>query len=459
MKPFSADALCRVVTGKIAHGKNVAIHHGAYRLKQIKKKNTVLFTEHHLVNWTQLTHFFPIIIVTAWNYSKHEVPPHVTIIHVANTEVALWKFIRHYRSLFQLPVVAITGTAGKTTTKEMLKHIVMHDRNVTATQLSTNSRTAFFHYLLSIDESTQAAIFETAVGAPGDLMRAGAYFQPTIGIITNIGAHHLDHCKTLEGYIDAKSEMLDIIAQSGTLIVNGDDANTKTIDIQSFSGKCIYVGREPMHDFRASQISYSTSGMQFLLHHGGQQYRVDVPGFGEHQVYNALLAIAAATEMGVHIQQAIARLHTFRQLNKQLQLVEGLNGALILDDTWSINTTSLAAALAVLTNVANGKKRIAVIGTITDVGRWGMFIHQQAAELIHGEAVDILVTVGEHAKMIAEHVTRLGFRGQVHQFNNRILAYALLQELANPQTIILVKGDMYSKTMVELARQLRGQRI
>lgn len=455
MKPFSAEAMCRVVEGTIVHGKNVAIHHGAYRLKQIKQKNTALFTEHHLVNWAELERFYPLILVTTWRYTAHEVPPRVTIIQVDNTEVAHWKFIRHYRELFSLPVIAITGTAGKTTTKEMIKSIASYDKNVTATQLSTNSRTAFFHYLLSIEDDTEVAIFETAVGAPGDLMRAGAYFQPTIGIITNIGAHHLDHCRTLEGYIDAKSEMLDIIVRGGTLLLNEDDPNTKKIMLSNFHGKCIKVGKSATADFQATQVKYRLDGMQFTLRHQEKRYVVEVPGYGEHQVYNALLAIAAAVEIGIPIEEAIARLRTYRQLNKQLQLVEGLNGALVLDDTWSITTTSLAAALNVLTNLANGRKRIAVIGTITDVGRWGRYIHEQAAALIFNEGVEVLVTVGEHAKIIAEHVIHLGFNGQVHRFNNSILAFDLLKKLASPDTIILVKGDMYSQTMFDLARKLR----
>ena len=102
----------------------------------------------------------------------------------------------------------------------MIKHILSADRKVTATSLTSNSRTANLQYLLSIEEETEAAIFETAVGSPGDVLNAGEYFKPTIGIITNIGAHHLNYCKTLEGYIEAKGEMLKIVNPTGVLIIN-----------------------------------------------------------------------------------------------------------------------------------------------------------------------------------------------------------------------------------------------
>ena len=457
MKPISAIQLATIVSGNIVHGQSVNIHHGAYRVKQIKKKNTALFIEGHVVNWKELAPFFPIVLVTEWRYSKYELPPQVTVIQVTSSYEALWEFIHYYRSQFQLPVIAVTGTAGKTTTKEMIKHILSHYKNVTATQLSTNSRTAFFQYLLSIEEDTDVAVFETAVGGPGDLTNAGNYYKPTIGIITNIGAHHLDHCKTLEGYISAKSEMLGVIGSEGTLIINGDDENTKTIDFKQFTGKLITVGLGDNHDFSATNVQYSINGMHFILHHQGIYYFVQIPVFGTHQVYNALAAIAAVVEVGLSIPQAISQLLSFRNLNKQIQLFKGVNGSLLIDDTWSITTTSLAAALNVLNNLAKGKKRIAIIGTITDVGQWGTYIHKQAAEIIYKHDVDVLITIGMHAKIIADHIKDIGYNGELYSFNSSILVYDLIKKIADQNSIILIKGDMYSKTMFELAKQLRGK--
>lgn len=455
LKPLSVKTLSTIVSGQLIHGEEVSVQYGAYRLKQVKHKNTVLFTEKRIMNWQQIEPYFPIVLVTEWPYSLGELPQQVTLIRVQSSEEAFWKFVNNYRDRFRLPVVAITGTSGKTTTTEMIKHILTPYKKVTATQLSTNSRTAFLHYLLSIEEDTEAAIFETAVGAPGDLRRAGAYFKPTIGIITNIGAHHLNYCKTPEEYIKAKGEMLEIIQGGGTLIINAEDANTKKIGIQKFRGKIITIGKGPSCDFRASDLKYRSYGMQFTVHYGQQHYDVQVPGFGEHQVYNALVAIAAVVELGLTIPEAVQQLKTFKRLNKQLQLFVGLNGALLLDDTWSITTTSLEAALDVLNALANGKKRIAIIGTITDVGSWGYVIHEQAGELIYEKDVDVLITVGEHAKIIADSVVKLGFQKPVYSFKNSILVYDLLNKIVDHNTIILIKGDMYSKTMLELANNLR----
>lgn len=180
--------------------------------------------------------------MTEWAYRLKEVPDGVTIVKVDDMTSAYWKFVEYYRSQFKIPIVAITGTAGKTTTKEMVKHILSSDYEVVATHLSNNSRTELLQNLLRISEMTNAAVFETAVGAPGDVLGAGRYFKPSIGVITNIGSHHLNYCKTQEGYIEAKAEMLQIVGK-GTLIINADDINTKKSTFMVFKEKSFALGK------------------------------------------------------------------------------------------------------------------------------------------------------------------------------------------------------------------------
>ncbi|GLC89296.1 Mur ligase family protein [Lysinibacillus piscis] len=455
MKPLSVKHLTSRIAGQLIQGEEeLLIQHGAYRLKQVKRPYTALFTNKRIVNWKKLEPFFPFILITDWHYNRQELPEQLVLIQVVNTEEAYWQFVSFYRSQFTIPIVAITGTSGKTTTKEMIKHVLSVEKNVTATTLSSNSRTASLQYLLGIDEQTEAAVFETAVGSPGDVRNAGKYFKPTIGIITNIGAHHLNYCKTLDGYIQAKAEMLEILEPDGVLIINAEDQHTQKIDLTTFQGRIIKIGRHPSCDFRASHIRYSQHGMQFYLHCQQSVYKVFVPGYGEHQVYNALATIAAVDAMDVPILVAIKQLASFRRLNKQLQVVEGLNGSVLIDDTWSITTTSLEAALKVLQVLGQGKQKIAVIGTITDLGSWGYIVHEQAGELIQRIGVDVLITIGEHARIMADHAVKLGFKGRTYSFKNSILVYPLLQDMMDEKSVVLIKGDMYSKQVANLAKEL-----
>ncbi|HEX5564017.1 MAG TPA: Mur ligase family protein, partial [Sporosarcina sp.] len=243
MKPLTTAYIRKVISGKLIHGRDdLVIHHGAYRLKQVKHPHTLLFLQRKIVRWDRLKPYYPIAIVTDRELAVSERNENLTIIKVENLQDSYWKFIDNYRASINIPIIAVTGTSGKTTTKEMIRHLLSISRNVAHTNSTNNSRTAHLTYLLGMDDTTEAAVFETAVGAPGDITNAAAYLKPTIGIITNIGEHHLNYCKTLEGYIAAKGEMCDALQPDGILIINADDRNTKKLELRNFTGKIIKVG-------------------------------------------------------------------------------------------------------------------------------------------------------------------------------------------------------------------------
>lgn len=454
MKPTTVSDVLKIIKGELLQGDTeTIIKFGAYRIKQVKHPNTILFMNTRLFNWSTITNHFPLILVSEYPYKKNEVPKDVVLIKVNKLDEAYWDFVEYYRNQFNIPIVAVTGTSGKTTTKEMLKHILAADRQVVATTLSNNSRTETLQNLLKMNGQTEVGVFETAVGTPGDILLAGRYYKPTIGIITNIGSHHLNYCKTQEAYINAKAEMLQIV-DKGTLIINDDDLNILKIDTNYFPGKIIRFGKQNCH-YRISDIRYGNRGMHFIVNHSRKQYEAFVPGYGEHQVYNATAALAAAHLIGVPLQQAIDRLKSYRPLNKQLQIFKGVNNSILIDDTWSITTTSLDAALEVLNAIGKGKKKIAIIGTITDLGSWGYIIHEQAGDIIFKHGVDVLITVGEHATIMADQARDLGLNAQIYNFRNNLFVYQLVEKLADADTVILIKGDMYSETIHELAAHLK----
>lgn len=433
--------------------EDLLIMHGAYRLKQVRQPHTILFIKQKIVNWDRLKPFFPIAIVTDKLLQTDS--KEVAIVKVDDVDVAYWKFVRHYRSMITIPIIAVTGTSGKTTTKEMIFHLLSGDLSVAHTNSTNNSRTAHLMHLLSIGEETEAAVFETAVGAPGDLTNAATYLQPNIGIITNIGEHHLNYCKSIEGYIAAKGELCKALEPDGILIVNADDTNTRRLDLMQFKGTMFTFGIQNPSDFRAEDIVYSRNGMYMTVVNYEKRYRMYVPGLGEHQVYNALAAIAAATLVGMDMNRITERLRSFEPMNKQVQVVQGINESIMIDDTWSITTTSLGAALKVLEAIGTGKKKIAVIGTITDLGSWGYIIHEQAGKMLANSGIDVLITIGEHARIMADVVKQSKTVDEVHACMNHHRAFELLKERMNKDSITLIKGDMYSESIKELAQLIR----
>ncbi|WP_255298460.1 UDP-N-acetylmuramoyl-tripeptide--D-alanyl-D-alanine ligase [Brevibacillus dissolubilis] len=449
-----------LLQGELIHGTDDGVVTAAvfYNRQEIEQTNTLVFlSRKEEVSWEQLKRCGPCVIITDIPVADLADGHGQTIIRVKNLVQAQWRFIEYYRGLFDIPVITITGTCGKTTTKEMIKHLLSVDHNVQASISSINEPRKSFGYLLGIDDTTDVAVFEHGLGNPGNITHQCMIYQPTIGIITNIGAHHLDGCKTLEGYIQAKGEIVKGVAPDGVLILNADDQNTKQISLADFTGKVVYIGVNDTADLRATDIRYGHGGMQFTLHLRQMKYPVFVPGFGEHQVYNALAALAAVHEIGIGISEAAKRLATFGGLQRHLEMSEGIGGSTIIDDTWTINPTSVEAALKVLDHIGQGKKVVLLLGDIKRLGDYELQYHQQIGSLVAKRKVHTLITIGTKAEEIAKQAKRDGFRGKIHAFPKVTPEIeAILEKTLDPNSLLLIKGPMSSRSMIELAERLKN---
>jgi len=264
----------------------------------------------------------------------------------------------------------------------------------------------------------------------------------------------LNFCKTEEDYISAKGEMVHAVGENGILIINADDKNTKKINLKDFKGKLVTIGVHSEANYKASNITYSNNGMEFVLSYKDQNHSIFVSGFGEHQVFNALAAISTAHQIGISITDSIARIGTFIPLKKHLQFFDGINGSIIIDDTWSSTTTSIEAALNVLSEVGKEKKKVAILSSMTDLGTSTYLVHEQAGEIIATMDVDILITLGYFSKRMAKRALECGFTGAHYSFGNSSQVVRFLEKRVNENTLILVKGDMYAKEPKEIVSNL-----
>nr|WP_275582010.1 UDP-N-acetylmuramoyl-tripeptide--D-alanyl-D-alanine ligase [Bacillus ectoiniformans] len=439
--------------------ENIILDQAVYRYQHISTDTCVLFLRtSSKENIENLSYKRPACVVTERWYTEFDHRPELTVILVDDIEQAFWTFVDFYRDQFDLPVVAITGTSGKTTTKDMLKHILEKDRCVEGTVSSANSRSSHLYYLLNLNDSTDVAVYETAVGRAGDVTLACEYFKPTIGLITNIDAHHLNNFDHKEDYVLAKGEIIEGIAPGGQLFINHDDSNIKKLDLTQFDGQIHTFGVHSACDYQAKQISYAEGGMNFILTHKNRRWRAFIPGYGEHQVYNALGALAVAHHLGVELGEAISRLNDFRNNRKKLQVTLGFNNSLIIDDTWHITRNSLEAALKVLSHLGKRKKKIAVLGDITDLGAFDQEIHEEAAEMVAASGVDMFITIGKRAVVMARHAQKKNPKLDVYALETPRAAFNLLQLVLNKKCVLLIKGDMYTRSIQNLARRMRRRR-
>jgi len=371
---------------------------------------------------------------------QSKVPSRVIVTEDARE--AYWQFVNRYRRKFDIPVVGVTGTCGKTTTKEMIVHILAKDKVVQATVGSKNANHFNLEYLLGIEGKTDVAVFEMAVGDPDDILQEARYFHPTIGVITNIGMAHLDECHSMDNYIAAKAKMLQALDNKGHLILNGDDENVAKIDLREYHGTVHRFGCGLQCEYCATDIqSASPDEVEFVLHHKGRTERVRVAGIGTHTAYNALAAIATACNLGVPLKTACRRLATYQPLRSHLQVMAGLRGCTIIDDTWGSNPTSMATAIHVLSTFANTRKKILVTGRMHPLGDYYDAATESVARQIVSECVDVLVTKGAFARDIGKAAIRLGVPVE-HAFlcSDVREVSEVLQETVDGESVVLFKN-------------------
>ncbi|MFJ7734071.1 UDP-N-acetylmuramoyl-tripeptide--D-alanyl-D-alanine ligase [Lysinibacillus sp. NPDC097231] len=461
MQHISVSDIKNFLQGEVVKGsERWSVKHAIYYNRHdLTHSHSLMFVnKSETINWQEIDRKGPSLVISDKPSTElKNALKNTTVIRVKSTVQAYWKFIEYYRGLFQIPVVALTGTCGKTTTKEMIKHIASKEWNVQASVSSKNEPRQSLPYLTGIDQQTKAAIFELGLGNTGNIKHQCMIYQPTIGIITNIGVHHLDGCKSLDGYIKAKAEIVEGITKGGTLIINGDDENIKKISLHKFKGKIITFGIHENSDYQAKNIQFTKDGMKFVLQVLNEKYNVFVPGYGEHQVYNALAAIAAAKEMGLSISNAISRLSTFKTMERHLEFSTGISGSTIVDDTWTNNPTSVEAALKVLDSLGKGKKVILILGDIKRLGNFEEKYHREIGTMVAKRNVHTLITIGKLAENIANQALKDGTKAEVHMFNDVTSVLEVLKPKLDRDTIVLIKGPMSSKSMIEFANQLKNK--
>jgi len=325
----------------------------------------------------------------------------------------------------------------------MIKHILSRRYNICSTRNGNNALAFDFSYLLGINNTTEAAVFEMGVDCPGNLTYSCRHFKPQIRVLLNIGVYHILGCKTLEGYIKAKAELLDNLDPiNGVLILNSDDENIKKIDVSKFK-QIIYFGVGKNAEYKASDIKADEDAIKFMLHHKGNSYKVYLPGLGKHNAYNAMAAIAAVSKIGIGIDEAIEALKTYKPMVMHLQLRKGPKNCTILDDNWNNTPPAMLAALDVLEDIGKTKVKIAVFGQMYNLGT-GSLADEQYREMgkkVVEVGVDILVIIGDIPKEIGRRALELGMaKDKVFFIEDGIEALDILNPYLNDEVVLLLKA-------------------
>lgn len=339
-----------------------------------------------------------------------------------------------------LPIIAITGSAGKTTTKAFVGSILSKKWNVFESKDYWNTTEHTKKHKEEINDKHQAVVLEYGMAYPGIITNHCSIIQPNISIVTNIGLAHVGNFDgDVRGVAKAKSELIHGMDQQGLLIVNQDDDNSRYLETQQFKGKIITVGIKKEADYRAYDLQYKDVGMSFKMKLHGQEIELYIPILGEHHVYNALNAVAVADLLGFSPLDIQAGLN-FKKPPRRLTIYNCRDDITVIDDTVHSHPQGVRAALDVLTNIATNRK-VAIIGQMRELGVLREEEYRKVGEYVHEIGIDEFITYGFRTDEMSNAAIAKGMDpARVHHFINKDQLHVLLEKLIKPHDTILVKG-------------------
>ncbi|HEY0493092.1 MAG TPA: UDP-N-acetylmuramoyl-tripeptide--D-alanyl-D-alanine ligase [Candidatus Dormibacteraeota bacterium] len=362
------------------------------------------------------------------------------VIQVSDTRKALLDMTTSRLRRLAVPIVAITGSAGKTTTKELIAHVLGRRLRVHKSEGNLNTYTGIPMTIFRMTASDRVLVVEYGMSRAGEIAELARVGPPNFAVVLNVGLAHVGFLGSIEAVAAAKRELVEGIAPGGLAVLNADDARVKAMS--TASRRTVLFGVSPAASVRADRIRlHGLDGSQFVLvtPRGSAEVYLRLPG--QHSITNALAAAAVALEFDFDASAIAAALHGFTPPARRMNLVPGLNGATIIDDCYNASPGSMEAALNVLRLAASGSTRVAVLGDMLELGDHAGKAHDEAG-LTAGKAADWVIALGDHADRIVKGARKAGLPAD-HALTAESVesAIRLVKPLLSPRTQVLVKGS------------------
>ena len=354
--------------------------------------------------------------------------------HRALRDLAVW-----YKNRFDIPVVAVTGSVGKTTTKDMIAAVLSEKFNVLKTEGNKNNDIGLPMTLLRLGRENQIAVVELGINHPGEMDFLSGIAQPDVVVMTNIGDSHIEAFGCRENTLKAKAEVFDHAKPGAFAVLNGDDPLLTTLQGKT-PGKVVFCGRGQALDYHAGELESdwrSQSSCDVTTPAG--TCRMDIPALGEHMIYPTLMAAAVAEHFGMTLSEIADGVRNFAPTKMRMNILPRAQGITILDDGYNANPQSMRAAIQVLDGYT-GDYKIAVLGDMFELGPLAEILHAGVGEFLGRSHVDCLVAVGELAKNIYDAAVTSQVP-ECYHFVTKERAILTLHDLLRPNTTILVKAS------------------
>ncbi len=362
------------------------------------------------------------------------------VIEVADTRKALFDMTTHRLRRQHLPIVAITGSAGKTTTKDLIAHVLGRRLRVRKSEGNLNTYTGIPMTIFQMDAADRVLVVEYGMSRAGEIAQLASIAPPNIGVVLNVGLAHVGFLGSIEGVAAAKRELVEGLAPDGLAVLNADDARVRVM--ASVSKRTTLFGMGNGAVVRAEKIHLrGLEGSRFLLvtPRGSAEVFLRLPG--QHSILNALAAAAVALEFDFDAPAIAAALHGFAPPARRMNVVAGLAGSTIIDDCYNASPGSMEAALAVLGLAPPGSVKVAVLGDMLELGDHADKAHADAGALA-SKSADWVIAVGDHASRIVQAARHAGLQADHALVAESVEgAIAAVKPLLSPKTQVLVKGS------------------
>jgi len=381
------------------------------------------------------------------------------LIKVDDTQKTLSEFAKWHRSNCDIKLVGVTGSAGKTTTKDIITSVLRKKFDVISTKGNLNNELGVPLTLLSIENDHEMAVVEMAMRGFGQIKELCEYAKPLFGVITNIGDSHIEFLKSRENIAKAKWEIVESLPENGCAILNGDDGHLLRMLSSTDRQTVCYGIQNEENDVRAVNITSKPDGTYFKicisdklnklcnLSSDVEEYELFIPIPGKHNVLNALAAVSVGLLNGIDIRLIAEGLCDLVRSPMRMSFLQGKNGYTIIDDSYNANPPAMKCALEAMCDFSGEKRKVAILGGMVDLGEYVDEGHRKVAEYVISSNVNILITTGALGAKISKEALRLGMNPDnvfICKDNNEAVLTA--SNVLLPQDVVLVKGSRLIKT-------------
>src|SRR5205814_1627104 len=399
------------------------------------------FDGHNFVESAATSGAAGAIVDSNWN---GKIPEAFALIRTKDTLQAYQELAANYRKLLTLKVVAITGSNGKTSTKDFTASVLGRRFRVTKTEGNFNNHVGLPRTILEATSRDEVAVWEIGMNHPGEVAALSKIAEPDAAIITNIGVAHIEFMGSREAIADEKGALVEAVSVGGTVILNADDPFSDRIAARA-RGKVALAGTTD-GTIRAAEISQSEDGTEFTIVEGAHRCRAQLPVPGLHMVQNAMLAVAAGRVFGVSLEECAAGLVSAPLAKARLQIRE-INGVQFIDDSYNANPDSMKAALRTLMELDTDGKRVAVLGRMLELGAESERGHREVGETAATLRIDHLIAIADDS--IADAAAKAGLENSAVA-KDASEAAEMLSEIVRPGDLVLIKGSRSSRTELVL---------